>query len=881
MLNPISSANFQTGEDGTARIAFTPPSPGLYLLDVRSGGAESQVLAWVGGTGSGDWPELPGGQLPLKVVGQGDQLFIPNPFSGPAQAIVTMAAGEAQAVQIEDGGQEVALPASGETVSVTLLGKAPDGTPGLLRGSLDLPEKPSLQIKIDRSSQTLLPGERLSLHLLAQDSQGRPVPAEFSLALVDPAVLSPETEDSLTSPGQVLYWSGSLTGGADGVDANNVQIPDRSQSWRAIAHAVTEDGASAETTLDMGAYSPLQLLPRLPGALTAGDHATLPVTVLNNTAQEWKGSVTLESTGLVLNAASPNSQDVTVPAGGQVQVTWMGTVVETDQVLLTFTAGDLAWPVELPVLRSTDGAAFSASGVLAEEGNRREVVALPPDLKDASGSLRVEIASSLAALVNAGLDDLLAPNRGLTDDVLLEFAPASAAGQAWDALGLEPGDSQNHRLDTAQRGISRLALRQNLDGGWGFWPGLDSDPWTSSEALISLAQAMQKAPNSFRLEVDLLMYSQARSYAQALLFAPDAGTSPAELDRLALSLYALSASGALDSPVVDRLYEFHEDLSPAGQAFLALALPPEDERSRALVQGLEQSIESNGAEQFWQTESDSPVFSTAVVTYALGRLDPASALMPDIVSFLLSRRGPDGNWSTSRESLWSWLALVEVMQGTADTRSHFTYSASLDGAPVVSGDGSGDQVGLPPSAQLALSQLNARGSLLQVQRGSGSGRLYYHAGLRLYRPVESLQPVDRGVLVERQYALEGQDCSGGCPALAAIQPGQALVVRLNVTVPKDVRDLAIEDFLPAGMDFLDAQVSPQPGLDASVFGRPGVSGGRVFWLGASVPAGSYQFAYRIVAARAGTYQVLPALAYALAQSDFGGSSAGALLEIKN
>ncbi len=595
----------------------------------------------------------------------------------------------------------------------------------------------------------------------------------------------------------------------------------------------------------------------------------------NNTNQPQSLNVSLNPVGLSLDAGSSQSQIVTVPAGGQAQLTWTGTVGQTDLVTLTFTSRDRSRQVNLPVLRAADPSAFVATGALDVQSERREVIALPPDLEGTDGMLWVEAAPSLAALVTGGLQDIPASTSGLTEDSLLSFVPWAAAYQSLQALGLNTDDLQA-RLDwSAAQALQQLAQGQNPDGSWGFWPGLPGDDWISSETLLGLSLGQQSGAR-----IEPATFEQALGFVQASLSNPDVGTSPVELDRLALRLYSLSASGSPDPAVSSLLYEFREDLSPAGQAFLALALPPDDERSRALVDGLEQSIQSNGAEQFWQGGSGSSVDDTAVVTYALGRLDPASPLLSETARYLLSRRGPDGSWATSRESLWSWLALVQVMQGTADVVSEFAYTAQLDGAQLAKSDGTGVDTQIPAVAQTPLDGLNPQGSQLLVQRGEGSGRLYYYAGLRLYRPVETMQPVDRGINVQRRYVLEGQDCSGGCPALTSAQVGQTVLVRLSLTVPRDVDNLVVEDVLPAGMEF-QGQTSTPAGMGAGVFGGPHVADGRVRWMGRNVPVGSYQLVYRLQAVRPGEYRILPAQAYEYAHSDLSGSSAGSQIEIKN
>ncbi len=879
-LSNVGSVNFQTGADGLARVAFTPPAPGLYLLTVNGYGASSQALVWVGGAGSGNWPVLPDGDLLLELVGQGYGVFIPNPFAGTSQALVQFGAGDAQALSISGGGVVVPLPetkpgAASEPVAVTLVGKTPDGTVRVLKGSIDLPRQTALQVEIDAEPRQPLPGEPLALRLQALDAQGNPVQAEFSLGLSDGVTPVQDSADDLE---QNVYWNGSLVTDSSGMAYATVRLPERVQAWTVVARAVTQDGQTAAASRTVRPYSgDLQMLPQLPGALAAGDHATIPLMLFNNTAKEQAFNVSLNAVGFTLDADSPQSQSVTIPAGGQAPVAWTGTVGETDLATLTFLSGDYSRLVYVPVQREADAQAFAASGVLTEEGQRHEVIALPPGVAQASGSLRVELSPSLAALVTGGLQNLPGPSTGLTEDALLHFAPWAAAFQALQALGLKTDDLQA-RLDwDAVQALQQLAEQQNPDGGWGAWQGLTSDPWIGGEALYALAQAKQSGAT-----VDAGMYAQALRSVRSSLAVPDAGTSPAELDHLALSLYALTVSGVPEQTTADQLYEFREDLSPAGMAFLALALPPDDKRSRVLVDGLEQAVQSNGADVFWHGGSGSTTLNTAVALYALGKLDPASPLLPDVVRSLLTRRGPDGGWSTSRENLWAWLALTQVMQGTADVRSTFAYSAELDGAPVAQAGSSGENSGQPSTAAVALDQVNPQGSLLIVQRGTGDGRLYYQAGVRLYRPAETIEPVDRGIAVERQYSLAGQDCSGGCPALTRLSPGdpKPVIVRLRLTVSKDVGKLAVEDFLPAGADFQGMDPAQQQAV-VGLFGQPSVSNGRVRWMGVSVPAGSYELVYRLAPRRPGTYHVLPAQVFAYDDPEMSGSSAGAIIDIKN
>jgi uncharacterized protein YfaS (alpha-2-macroglobulin family) len=113
-----SSSDFVTGEDGKARLSFTPPTAGTYLLDVSGEGAHTQTLVWVGGAGSAAWPDLPDQRLELTAdrdsykTGDIATIFIPNPFAVNVLALVTVERGlisKAEVVTLSGSGKEYSL----------------------------------------------------------------------------------------------------------------------------------------------------------------------------------------------------------------------------------------------------------------------------------------------------------------------------------------------------------------------------------------------------------------------------------------------------------------------------------------------------------------------------------------------------------------------------------------------------------------------------------------------------------------------------------------------------------------------------------------------------------------------------------------------------
>lgn len=191
----IGSTDFTTGEDGLARVAFTPPEPGTYQLEVTGlepdgEGALTQVTLWVGGPGQAVWPSLPNQRLRLTAdqeayqPGQAAQVFVPNPFGEGTPALVTIERGTIlryQVLTLGGSGTSLSLPLDGEDapnvyVSVTLLGKKADGTPDFRQGYVNLPVEPiqqTLNVALTSEPQRAGPGDQVAEGTQFQVYQGQ------------------------------------------------------------------------------------------------------------------------------------------------------------------------------------------------------------------------------------------------------------------------------------------------------------------------------------------------------------------------------------------------------------------------------------------------------------------------------------------------------------------------------------------------------------------------------------------------------------------------------------------------------------------------------------------------------------------------------------
>jgi uncharacterized protein YfaS (alpha-2-macroglobulin family) len=654
-----------------------------------------------------------------------------------------------------------------------------------------------------------------------------------------------------------------------------------------------------------------------PRFLVAGDRVQLAATVNNNTANAINVDVSLQASGLDLEDAGQALQKVSLPAQGRARVTWWGkTQADVEKVDLVFSAKgggleDTSRPTggSIPVQRYASPQTFATGGVLTEPGQRLELISAPRSYTPTGGELRVELSPSIAAAILSGLKALDSDEDDRVEPVVSRLLPNLAAYQALKKLAIDSPELNARLEGLIQDSLTKLAAWQNKDGGWGWMQDQQSDPYFSAYVLLGLSEAGKAG--GF---VNNTLMKKASDFVVSRLVAPTATTAPDQLDRQVFLQYVLQQAGSGQKSAAS-LYDLRERLSPWSKAMLALTLSAQnsaDARARTLVSDLQSQALRSATGAHWETANGrqinlgSPVFTTAVVSLAIANLDPASAVLIDAVRYLAANRRPSGLWASSYESAWVLMALTEVMRSTGELSASFAYSAVLNQSPLASGQAGGPNALTPVEGRLALKDLlsNAPNGL-QIVHGPGAGRLYYRAFLQVYRPVEQAPALQSGLSISRQIYLSGQDCTRqDCVPVTSVKISEQreLLVRLTLTLPQAMYNLAVEDFIPAGAEIVDASLktapkNDTPGVGAPIplysdsnpfrsgwnwwlFGAPKIFDDSIRWTAPYLAAGTYELTYRLTPLQPGEFRMIPAHAAQIYFPEVEGSSAGAIFKIE-
>jgi hypothetical protein len=450
--------------------------------------------------------------------------------------------------------------------------------------------------------------------------------------------------------------------------------------------------------------------------------------------------------------------------------------------------------------------------------------------------------------------------------------------------------------------ISSLQKLQNSDGGWGWYASAQSDPYISAYVLYGLQRAEQ---TGYTIDQDLL--DNAVKYVAAHLPSPAVDNGNWEFDRLVFMLYALDGSGNVVITPHDLLAST-DYMDPWAKALLAVMLESNnsaDPDAKRLLSDLEATALRSSTGVHWQDTQtswqnfSSPNLNTAVVIDAIARLDPASTLLPDAVRYLVSARN-NNSWNSSYENAWALTALTEAMQATGDVQAAYTFAASLNDAPLLSGKAEGLGSLKPVETSVPLASLQP-GNALKIVRDAGPGRLYYQVYLTLYQPADTAQAIEQGMSLSRRYTLFGQDCTQqDCPSLKAVQlgtPSPVVLVHLTLTLATDMHRVVVRDTIPAGAEVVNltlktTQQGIQPGdlidpvdpFGAGFgwwwFSQPQVLDDGVQWFADTLPAGTYELTYKMLPLQVGEYRVVPAHAWEYYFPETQATSTGGLFKIE-
>ena len=399
---PVGSFTATTDGNGLAQVSFTPANGGEFkatitALDDQQRPATASSYLWVSSSDFVPWRQTNDRSFQLvadkSTYNPGDtaRILIAQPFEGQNYALVTVERGhiyQTEVVKLQNNSTIYQLPVTSDMAPVMYISvmvvKAADGkTPpdfkiGMLRLNINT-SRQNIFVSLQSDKKTAGPGETVNYTVTTRDTDGKPVQADVSLALVDKAVLAlapsntaplldtfyPQRGLSVMSASSIVlnaedfnakyqetaptgqhagsggggkgegatgiisvrqnfkdtaFWQAQVLTDASGSAQVQVTLPDNLTTWQMSARAITDDTRVGETTSELLSTRPLQIQLTTPRFFVVDDAVTLGAVLHNNTDQTLSVKTSLQAEGLTLN--TPADQTVEVKPNQQAYVTW-------------------------------------------------------------------------------------------------------------------------------------------------------------------------------------------------------------------------------------------------------------------------------------------------------------------------------------------------------------------------------------------------------------------------------------------------------------------------------------------------------------------------------------------------------------------------------
>jgi hypothetical protein len=884
----VQTLNTSTGGDGTGSFSFAPPSSGSYYLvananDSAGNEIRSSVFTWASGAEYASW--FIGNDDLIELAADKDEyrpgdtakILVAAPFAG-SQGLVTIERGRLRGYQLRDfitNSDILEVPITSEHVPNIFVGvtlfkpPTPDNPmPQVKFGLVELKvstEEKQLTISIKPDRDKLSPRDTVTYEISTTDNEGRGVPAEVSLSLVDLSVLSLQDEfarkpieafwsahplgvstgasfavsidraNELTVNRQqgaggkgggggagdqtrtffpnTAYWKPSLRTDSSGKATVSVVLPDTLTTWRLTARGITSDTRAGDARNNIVTSREVIVRPAVPRFLVSGDQVSLGAIIHNFTSAPLNIDVSLNADGLEVKDG--DGRAVTIPAAQDVLVRWEAAVpLGGDSANLTFEAaagGGQSDSVRLvlPVYGFWTPETAGTSGETRDRAS--EAVEVPYYVRPDAGELTVRVSPSLASGVVTTLQYLQEYPWESAEVTVSRFLPRLALNRAVTELGLTDLPEGDAGVDAlVKRSMQRLYRQQHADGGWGWWVGDDSDPGITAYVLIGLAEAKQAG-----FSVDQQVEQSAATYLIGELDRPRDVESQ-QFDLRSYLIYALARDGRGDLGRSFALAEQRVSLGNTAKAWVALAIKlsggeENDPRLTALLTDLQGSAIPSATGNHWEEKDYDPnVFSNSVQTTAqvlqvFTALEPDHSLVDSTLRWLMVAR-KEGHWESSHDTAVALLAITDFMIVRKDAQETFDYRVALNGETRLEGSAERGKVHQEDGVVIGMADLlkDAVNRLDVVRSPAGDGRLYYTAHLRYFTPAENVEAATYGIGVSHEYF--GAENT----PVTEVRLGDTVRVKVTLVAPSDLNFLVLEDFLPAGLEPIDTSLKTTP-----------------------------------------------------------------------
>ncbi len=715
---------------------------------------------------------------------------------------------------------------------------------------------------------------------------------------------------------ETAFWQAVIRTDVSGRAKIRFTLPDNLTAWQAETLGVTQDSKIGINYHEFVTRKRLMVVPLKPRFVVPGDEFFVGAKVFNQTGQSQNLEVKISSDTLVF--------DDDIESGG-IKDNETNTYYFKARAPDNFEQGEhqfvisaKAKDVEDTVIQyikivSNDTYEVTATANYTDQPITREYVYLPSGVVKDKGNLKIQSSATLAVFISDALNYLLQfPYTG-SEQIASKLNAIAIVKRGLNLPNLADKlelkkiklEGEEYTIDEAvELGLSKLYNSQNFDGGFSYWGNGKSNFYLSLNVLDAMnnLKLAEYSVNQETVEKLFLYLTQELLGTKRLYLNSDllilaskimADASPATFNSILKQKIVGLANNT--SYLQDRASNY-------ALADLTILLSKggfDSQLTNKVSQVIDNRIEIDARGAFLEPSAnyrwgyfENTIKNTAVYLESLSVREKEDARLDKIVRWLLNSKYKDGSWGSTKNTLAVIEGLVSFLEWKGETESDFSLDILVNNESKKEFRFNSETILEQISSQMVLQELDfEKNNVIEFAKenhNNSTNALYYDIALKYYLPVENIGPRDEGFSIIR--SLHQLDDKENEKPISNAKVGDVLRVHLQITVPKTREFVAIEDFIPAGMEIVNLDLATeQKSLrlqETELEGRELRPEYREFYDDRAflyinyLRPGVYEFDYFVRALIKGKFAHLPAKVSEMYFPENFGRTSGTLFEIK-
>ncbi|HOC53516.1 MAG TPA: alpha-2-macroglobulin family protein [Candidatus Pacearchaeota archaeon] len=726
-------------------------------------------------------------------------------------------------------------------------------------------------------------------------------------------------EDSFSPRGDfrdVAFWQADVVSNNDGYAEVVFKLPDNLTTWQAEVLGVTKDTKLGVDYLSFMSKKELMLVPLKPRFIIPGDEFYVGAKIFNQSENKEKFKINFSSDNLQLleKAEIQKIIDKNKEETVYFKVKAPENIVSgSHNFTIIVEGGNMKDGVKNEIaINANLTYETTATSNYTTNNNVKEVIYVPTNVSDKYGEVTIKTSATLAVFLSDALNYLIQYPYGCSEQIASRLKPMAIIKAGLNIPNIQENfklkkvveNGREYTLDQLiDIGLNEIYKNQNSNGGFSLW-GDGRESYYTTLKVIDMMVAMKKAnvainENSFNRGLTYLydkFNNSTLSLDSKIVFASVLLSSDQYKNNASIKSFIESTANN------DKIIK--DNLSNKTLSELAVILNSGNFKSsivKKVNDVLDNRIDIDSRGAFLEKNKnntfydyyETPIANTAIYlkSVALGKRE--TSFNDKLLRWIINSKKKDGAWGSTQNTISVIEAFTEYLKWKKETSVNFVLETKINNEGIDSFNFNPSNILEQRSTTLGIDKLNI-GEYNEVDFSKesksllgGKESLYYDMSFKYY--LQGVVPArDEGFTITRNfYTLD--DVKNEKP-LESIKTGEVFREHLEIIVPKTSRNVAIEDFIPAGVEIVDLSLATEQKslrfteieVDNRIL-RPDfkeLRDDRAFLYKEYLSPGVYEFDYYVRALVKGKYIQLPGIVSEFYEPENFGRTSSSYFEVK-